>query len=86
MTNQEREAPQLVTDILVEIRLLTSGKVREVPVLLIDELADVVHNIPALIANENPSERDALEFLLHSELRGGREAYRRAVAARRLSI
>jgi hypothetical protein len=32
MTQQEREALQLVTDSLLEIRLLTSGKVREVPV------------------------------------------------------
>jgi hypothetical protein len=86
MTQQEREALQLVTDSLVEIRMLTSGTVREVPVLLIHELADAVHNIPALVANKDPSERDALQFLLHSELRDGREVYRRAVAARQLYI
>jgi len=86
MTKQEREALQLVTDILVEIRVLTSGKVREVPVLLIHELADAVHNIPALVANKDSHERDALLFLLHSELREGREVYRRAVAARQLYI
>lgn len=82
MTQQEREALQLVTDSLVEIRLLTSGKVRDLPVLLIHELADAVHNIPALVANKDPSERDALRFFLHSELRDVREVYRRAVAAR----